>query len=162
MRISIKTLIVLLLTVISFAATQAVHADEVKELSGTVSYADPDRSEIWIAPQEGETIIIIGFPFHNLEAQLEEELGEPITIGAGDCMTITYYVKKPLSKDEVNQWLSLEEFCDCIQESCGREVCAWDEKRCYLDDEGLKRKPQKNENRPEPWPRHGTPPGHRS
>lgn len=161
MEISIKTLVVVLLTVASFVAAQADEADQVIDLSGTVSYADPDRSEIWIAPQEGETVEIIGFPFHNLEAQLEEELGEPIAIGAGDCVTVTYYVKKPLSKDAVNKWLSLEEFCDCAQESCGREVCTWDEQRCYLYDEGLDRKPQKNKNRPDPWPWHGKPPGHR-
>lgn len=164
MRISIQTLIVLLLTVMSFAASQAVHADQAElELSGTVSYADPDRSEIWITPNEGETKEIIGFPFHNLEAQLEEEHGEPITIDAGDCVTITYYAKHRLSGEEVNKWLSLDEFCDCVQESCGREVCdSWDEENCYLvdGDESLDRKPQKNKNRPDPGKWHGKPPGH--
>ena len=97
MRISIKTLIVVLLTVMSFAAAPAVQAAEVKPLSGTVDWVNPDDSEIGIINDEdGETVIIIGFPFHNLEVQLDDELDpldpdeDGITMDAGDCVSITY------------------------------------------------------------------------
>lgn len=151
MSISIKTLIAVLLILMSFAAALAVHADEVKPLSGTVDYVDPDESEIWINDEDGETLEIIGFPFHNLEVQLEEELGYPVTIVEGDCVSITYYVKDLSSGDEVNKWLSLTEYC----EGCGDD--------CYGDEDGLEREPQghQNKNRPNPWPWHGKPPGHR-
>ena len=148
MRISLKTLIVVLLTVMSFAAAQAVHADEVP-LSGTVYWVNPGGSEIWIQEGDKNIVEIIGFPFHNLEVQLEEELGETITIDEGDCVTITYYVKDLLSGDKVNKWLSLTEYC--VQESCGSDDCYWDVG-------SLERKPQQNKNRSNPWPGKESPP----
>ena len=153
MRTSIKTLIVVLLTVMSLAAAPAVHAGEVKDLRGTVDSVYPDDSEIWIINEDGETVIIIGFPFHNLEVQLEEELGEPITIDEGDCVEIEYYVKY----DEVNRWLSLTMYCqECL--FCEDWECTGD-----LSFEGdLERKPQRN-SRPDPpaGPWNGKPPGFR-
>ena len=68
MRISIKTLIAVLLIVMSFAEVQAVHVLEVIELSGTVFDVDQHFRRIWITPDDGETLEIIGFPFYNLEA----------------------------------------------------------------------------------------------
>ena len=166
MRISIKTLIVVLLAVMSFAAAPAVHAGEVKDLSGTVDYVDPGGSEIGIINDEdGETVIIIGFPFHNLEVQLEEELGETVTIAEGDCVAITYYKKR----NELNKWLSLTMYCaacsgclvddDDNQLHCDGEDAEAD--ACFKDEDGMTRKPQKNKNRPNPWPWHGKPPGQR-
>ena len=149
MKISIKTLIVLLLTIMSFAAAEAVYAHEVIELSGTVFDVDQNFSKIWITRDEGETVKIIGFPFHNLEAKLEEELGEPITIDVGDCLTITCFVKY----DKAIKWLSLTKYC-VYPESCESDDC-------YVNEDGLERKPQRNKNRPNPWPWHGDPPGHR-
>ena len=164
MRISIKTLIVVLLTVMSFAAAPAVHAGEVKPLSGRVDWVNPDDSEIGIINDEdGETVIIIGFPFHNLEVQLDDELDplnldeDGITIDADDCVAITYYVKKLISEDEVNKWLSLTKYCQaCLV--CEDWECTGD-----LSFEGdLERKPQRN-SRPDPpaGPWNGKPPGFR-
>ena len=152
MRTSIKTLIVVLLTVMSFAAAQAVHADEVP-LSGTVYWVNPGGSEIWIQEGDDNIVEIIGFPFHNLEVQLEEELGETITIDEGDCVAIEYYVKY----DEVNKWLSLTMYCqECL--NCEDWVCTGD--LCFEGD--LERKPQRN-SRPDPpaGPWNGKPPGFR-
>ena len=149
MRISIKTLIAVLLIVMSFAEAQAVHVLEVIELSGTVFDVDQHFRRIWITPDDGETLEIIGFPFYNLEAQLEEECDEPIAIYVGDCVTITYYVKY----NEVNKWLSLTKYCG-YPESCESEDC-------YVNENGLERKSQRNKNRPNPWPWHGKPPRHR-
>jgi len=164
MRISIKTLIVVLLTVISFAAAQAVHAGEVKPLKGTVDYVDPDGSEIWIINEDREAVIITGFPFHNLEVQLDDELDplnlddDGITIDADDCVAITYYVKELISGDEVNKWLSLTMYCeDCSY--CDSDECT-DLDFCFEGD--LERKPQRT-SRPDPpaGPWNGKPPGFR-
>ena len=170
MRISIKTLIVVLLAVMSFAAAPAVHAGEVKDLSGTVDYVDPGGSEIGIINDEdGETVIIIGFPFHNLEVQLDDELDpldpdeDGITIDAGDCVSITYYEKY----DEVNKWLSLTMYCEecsgCyVDDDDDMWHCdAAETAPCFEDEDGLEREPQENQNRPNPWPSHGKPPGQR-
>jgi hypothetical protein len=163
MRISIKTLVVVLLTLMCFAAAPAVHAGEVKDLSGTVSYVDPGNSEISIDTGDGETLEIIGFPFHNLEIQLDDELDpldpdeDGITIDVGDCVSITYYVKELISGDEVNKWLSLTMYCEECSD-CEGEPCT-DPDFCFDGD--LERKPQQNQNRPNPWPWPGKPAGQR-
>ena len=163
MKISIKTFIVVLLTVTSLAAVPAVHAGEIKPLSGTVDSVYPKDSEIWIIDEDGNIIEIIGFPFHNLEVQLDDELdpldpeADGIKIDEDDCVSITYYVKDLLSGDEVNKWLSLTMYCeDCSY--CEGEECT-DPDFCFEGD--LERKPQKNKNRPDPpaGPWNGKPPG---
>ena len=162
MRISIKTLFVVLLTVMSFAAAPAVHAAEVP-LSGTVYWVNPGGSEIWIQEGDKNIVEIIGFPFHNLEVQLEEELGETITIDEGDCVSITYYEKY----DEVNKWLSLTMYCEACSD-CDIDDDQWhcdgddsDVDSCFEDEDGLEREPQENKNRPNPRPSHGKAPGQR-
>ena len=167
MRTSIKTLIVVWLTVMSLAAAPAVHAGEVKDLRGTVDSVYPDDSEIWIINEDGETVIIIGFPFHNLEVQLDDELDpldpdeDGITIDAGDCVSITYYEKY----DEVNKWLSLTMYCEECS-GCYVDDDMWhcdgddpEAEACFEDEDGLEREPQENKNRPNPRPSHGKAPG---
>ena len=145
MSISIRTLMAVLLTVASFAAAPVVFADEFP-LSGTVDWVNPGASEIGIINDEedGGTVVIIGFPIHNLEVQLEAEFGYPVTIAAGDCVAITCYEKR----NGLNKWLSLTEYCvECS-------------KLCYSDEDGLTRNPQRN-SRPDPpaGPWDGNPPG---
>jgi len=163
MKISIRTLMALLLTVASYAAAPAEQADEVL-LSGRVSWVNPGSSEIWIQESDNNIVEIIGFPFHNLEVQLEAELGETVTIAEGDCVAVTYYEKR----NERNKWLSLTMYCPacpgCLvddgdnQWHCDGQDAQADP--CFKDEDGLTRNPQCN-NRPEPpaGPWNGNPPG---
>ena len=149
MRLSIRTLIVVLLTVMSFAAAQAVQAEDIVPipLSGTVTKVLPDYSTIWIEYESDETFItveIIGFPFSSLEDQLSEAMGEIITISVDDCVTITYYVKdlKDPDKDDVNKFISLTAYCvecgfgdDCYGEVPGEDPLEPKQRRENNDNE---------------------------
>jgi len=145
-----------------------VHAAEVKPLSGKVEYVYPDDSEIGIINEDGVTVIIIGFPFHNLEVQLDDYLDpldpdeDGITIDAGDCVSITYYEKY----EEVNKWLSLTMYCEACLD-CDIDDDQWhcdgddsDVDSCFEDEDGMTRNPQRN-SRPDPpaGPWNGKPPG---
>jgi len=161
MRIQIKSFLVLLLTVASFAAAPAVFADEVP-LSGTVYWVNPGSSEIWIQEGDENIVEIIGFPFHNLEVQLEAELGETVTIAEGDCVAINYYEKR----NERNKWSSLTMYCPacsgCLVDDGDNQWHCDDAETdaCFKDEDGLTRNPQCN-SRPDPpaGPWNGNPPG---
>lgn len=164
MKTSLKTLIVVLLTVASFAAAQAFECDlaRVIPLSGKICGVDPytDPTVIKIDPALGcgdqsDTIVeIIGFPFHNLEVQLDDELDsldpdeDGITIDVGDCVKVEYYVKD----NGVNKWCSLLMYCEdceycasCITPDRDEEYClecTGTEDLCFEDD--MERDPQPN------------------
>ena len=155
MRVSIKTFLVMLLTVMSFVTVQAVQADDIT-VTGEIFEADRFLSTIVIEDENGDLVVIQGFPFHNLEVQLNDELdpleadADGITIEAGDCLTVEYSEKELASGDVVSKWESLAAYC---------EECTEIEP-CFEDEDGLTRKPQRN-SRPDPpaGPWNGKPPG---
>ena len=87
MRHSIKMLLAVLLTVMSFSAVQTVWAQEDiwPVVSGEIVGIQEEISTITIDDGGGE-IVIAGFPF----GYLERELGIEIMIG--DCVTVYYAV----------------------------------------------------------------------
>lgn len=155
MKRYIKTLLAVLTAIVGFVSVQIVLADDVA-VTGVIVETDRLLSTIVIEDENMNIVSIQGFPFKNLEAQLDEILDpldpeeDGITIDADDCVTVVYSEKEHASGDVVNKWESLITYC---------EECTSIE--CYEDEDPLTRKPQKNKNRPNPWPWHGTPPGHR-
>lgn len=144
MKTSLKTLIVVLLTVMSFAAAQAddcsnVNVEDKKVYEGVVCQVqykdDMEPSKIWIGElddelnsptckgDEADWLEIIGFPYGNLELQLNDlDLctgAEEITIDEGDCVKGKYIEKTTPSGDTYNKWCSLEVFNDGLEsEDC--------------------------------------------
>lgn len=163
MQLTRKALLFVLAAALSSIAVQTVRADEVT-VTGEIVAADRFLSTIVIAPEEGgEFITIVGFPFHNLEMQLDEELApldpdaDGILIGVGDCVTVEYAEKELASGYDVDKWESLTMYCeDCAY--CEGGVCT-DPDFCFDDD--LDREPRKKKHRPKPGPWHGKPPGQR-
>ena len=155
MKRSIKTLLVVLTAIMGFVSVQTVLADDIT-VTGEIIEVDRFLRTIVIEDENGNLVEIQGIPFHNLEIQLDGILDpldpdeDGITIDAGDCVTVVYSEKELASGDVVNKWESLTTYC---------EECTSIE--CYEDEDPLTRKPQKNKNRPNPWPWHGDPPGHR-
>ena len=153
MQRTIKTLIVVLLTVVSFVVVQTALADDIT-VTGKIIEADRLSSTIVIEDENLDLVAIQGFPFHNLEVQLEEELdpldpdADGITIEEDDCVTVVYSEKELASGDVVNKWESLLMYCEECTET----------EPCFEDD--LERKSQRS-NRPDPpaGPWNGKPPG---
>ena len=151
----IKTLLVVLVAIMSFAAVQAAQADEFF-ITGEIIAADRYLSTIVIASdKDGESVAIQGFPFHNLELQLDEELdpldpdADGITIETGDCVAIWYDKNELKSGDVVNKWESLTAYC---------EECTVTE-TCFEDEDKMMRKPGRNRPKRPPWAGKGKPPG---
>lgn len=129
---TIRTLLVIATYIICFVSVQTARTEDTgiipNPIAGKIEKADRYSNEIVIRYGEGEEdlITIAGFPFHNLEAQLDEvwdpldSAAEGITIEAGDCVTVEYSVKEQCSGDVVNKWESLTAYCEeCITcESC--------------------------------------------
>jgi len=153
MERTIRTLIVVLLAVVSFVGVQTAIADDIT-VTGEIIEADRLFSTIVIEDENGDLVAIQGFPFHNLEVQLEEELdpldsdADGITIEEDDCVTVVYSEKELASGGVVNKWESLLLYCEECTET----------EPCF--EEGLTRNPQRN-SRPDPpaGPWKGKPPG---
>jgi hypothetical protein len=141
METTIKSLLVVLAAMMSVASVQTVRADEIT-VTGEIVEANRNLSTIVIAPEGGgDSITIVGFPFHNLEIQLDDEQdpldpdADGITIEAGDCVTVEYSEKKLPSGDDVNKWESLTMYCEeCSY--CEGGVCT-DPYFCFAGDMGL-------------------------
>ena len=146
MKCFVKTLLAVLAAVTCAVSVQMVQADEYLIVEGKIVDVDRELSIVVILPYDGvagaDEITIIGFPFHNLEMQLDEVLdpldpdAQGITIDVGDCLTVAYFEKNLLSGGVVNKWEALlayhEECTGCIP----GEPCFDDEK------EALEREPQ--------------------
>jgi hypothetical protein len=148
MQLSRKTMHVVLLSIMSLVAVPAVRADDIIQVTGII--VEVDLSIIVVEPEDGgNDIIIHGFPFENLEAQLDERLdpldpdADGITIKKDDCVTVDYYEKENGLGDVFNKFESLTEYCQECTESC-------------YDGDALARKPQQT-NRPFEWPGQGKP-----
>lgn len=116
-----KQIVVVLITFMSLFAVPAVWADFFT-VTGEIIAADRELSVIVLEDEYGELVTIIGFPFHNLELQLDELLVplDPdhggITIEVGDCVTVEYSEKQLISGDVVNKWETLIAYCEeCTQ-----------------------------------------------
>lgn len=134
MKRAFRTLLVVLVAIMSFFVVEAVSADEIT-VTGKIQEADRDMSLIVIAPEEGgDPILIIGFPFHNLELQLDEVLDpldpelDQITIREDDCVSVTYSEKELNSDEVVNKWEKLTMYCEqCTTfESCFGDFQEWE------------------------------------
>jgi len=140
MKTSLRTLIVVLLTVMSFSAAQAddcsnASDSDLKYEDGAVCQVqyknDFEPSKIWIGAwnydldicigKEADWLEIIGVPYGNLELQLNDLLDavEEITIDEGDCVKVKYVEKTTPSGDTYNKWCSLLVFYDdCNTDDC--------------------------------------------
>ena len=148
MKLSSKTMLIVLVSIMSLVAVQAVRAVEIFTVTGEIVLTDRDSSIIVLALEGEEDITIHGFPFGNLEAQLTKILvdSDGITIEVGDCVSVEYFKKELYSGEVVNKWESLMKYCE--DEKCTES--------CYEPDDALTRKPQQS-NRPFPWPGKGNP-----
>jgi hypothetical protein len=130
---------------------QAVRADDIS-VKGEIKEAYRSSSTIVIAPEDGgDDVIIIGFPFCYLEAQLDDILDHQyldeviIRIDKGDCVKVDYSEEELVSGQIVNKWESLTMYCEAAEcceaeEECQDEECCRDVKckeDCYCDAEGL-------------------------
>lgn len=149
MKTSLKTLILVLLTVMSFSAAQAAFECDDRspiELEGKVCEVQKDSKpyQIWIddatdsngsffcRESREDWTEIFGVPFLDLERELSEELEKEVTIDEGNCVTIKYYE----TLYGLDKFCSLLEYCD---------DCDASDDGCYGDDMGErpfhKRKP---------------------
>ena len=135
MRHSNKTLLFVLLTVMSFLAVQTVWAQDGDwfTVTGTIIAIDRDISTITIEDDGENKIIIAGFPFGYLERELGDNLGDDdFFINLGDCVTVVYAVVLCKCKDlppTKNIAIALTFYCD----ECGGESV----NNCYDDEEGI-------------------------
>ena len=148
---STKTLLVVLAAIISVVTVQTVRADDIT-VTGEILEAYRSSSTIVIAPEGGgDAIIIIGFPFCFLEAQLDDNIDPQyldeiaIRIDKGDCVKVDYSEEKLASGAVVNKWESLTMYCEAAEcckaeEDCIDEECCMDDKcneDCYCYAEAL-------------------------
>ena len=129
MRRTVRTLLVVLAAIISLVSTPTARAEATegipKPVTGKIEKTYRDLSMIVIRFGEGagDLVTIAGFPFHNLEAQLDEvwhpldSRADGITIAVGDCVTVEYSVNELCSKatcsgDVVYKWESLTAYCE--------------------------------------------------
>ena len=145
MKHSSKTMLIVLVSIMSQCAVLKARADDIS-VTGRIVNVYRYLSMLVIAPDVGgDDIIIHGFPFRNLEAQLTETLDplapdeDSITIEVDDCVTVEYS-KKDILRYVFNKFESLTKYC---------EECTTTEP-CYGDD-ALARKPQKTN-----WPNCGS------
>ena len=134
---TIRTLLVIVTYIICFVSVPTARTEDTagipNPVTGKIKEAYRDLSTIVISYGEGtgDRVTIVGFPFHNLEAQLDEvwhpqdSEKDGITIAAGDCVTVEYSVNELCSKatcsgDVVYKWESLTAYCEaCITcENC--------------------------------------------
>ena len=163
MRHSTKTLLVVLLTVLSFAAVQAVWAyEEVSwpDASGEVVGIDRDLSTIVIHDFDSESdVTVAGFPFGYLERELD------IQIELEDCVTVEYAAVLCKCDEMIykNIAVALTGYCEkCsgseVMDSCDVDnIVLRDEDFYPVDksrygDEGDEYRHRNNDNRPVPIP----------
>jgi len=140
MKTSLKTLIIVLLTVMSFATAQAAFECDDQgsiELEGKVCAVQKDSKpyQIKIAndlncDNTDDIVEIFGVPFRDLERELSEELEKEVTIDEGNCVTIKYYE----TLYGLDKFCSLLEYCDNCLEYC--DDCDASDDGCYGDDMG--------------------------
>ena len=149
MKITIRLLIVLLLTLMSFSAAQAAFECDDQdpiEIEGMVCDVQKDSKpyQIWIDETgkcdfqnfPDDIYKIFGVPFRDLELQLSYELDDPdVTIDKDDCISIKYYV----TLYEHNKFCSLSTYCDKCNECCNCINCYDDCCNCINcdDDDGV-------------------------
>ena len=125
MRHSIKMTLALVLTVMSFSAVQTVWAEDDGWLTvtGTIFAIDREISTITIEEDEGDKVIIAGFPFGYLEREMAVEFA------VGDCVAVEYaIVVCRCSEGSKNIAVALNSYCEAtIEGGCG------DMDYCYAD-----------------------------
>ena len=161
----IRTLLVVLAATMSLVSGPTVRAEDTADIPNSVTgkieeaYRDLSTIVIRYGERKGDRVTIVGFPFHNLEAQLDEvwytqdSEKDGITIDVGDCVTVEYSVKDLCSKvscseDVVNKWESLTAYCEGCNTCEDCIIKAGTDSKCYVSGD-LTRVPQKN-NRPKP------------
>ncbi len=134
--------------VLSLAAAPAVNADEV---SGYIYNMIPKDSTIEIIDGDGDLFVIQGFPFNNLEAQLEELLDiKGFEFDEGDCLTVEYSVKPVCDDETINKWDSLTQFSQQCFDCDDAFVCDCAEVFCSDDEDGITIEPFITRNRAKP------------
>lgn len=128
MKRSNKTLIVVLLSVISLAALPADRAEAIDllEVKGTILAVDRVEKTIEITPDPvGDNVLIKGFPFDYLDRVLSDmDAFGDVTIAAGDCVTVVYFEEEKKEK-VINRAVALTRYC---------RQCAV---LCYEDSDGI-------------------------
>ena len=124
MRHSIKTLLVVLLTVMSFSVVQGVRAggpepDKLLIAEGAIVEIDREVSTIKIDTNSG-VIEITGFPFGYLEREMAVEFGEDFAMAVGDCVEVEYAIVFCRCTDgSKNIAVELKSYCQAtIEDGC--------------------------------------------
>lgn len=159
-------LVIVAAMVLSLGVALPAGADEetLPEVTGIVETIYRNISTIVINPFVGDSITIIGFPFNNLEAQLEDELYfEGIMIDVGDCVGIKYSENMLNTDQIVYKWESLTMYspdCQtCLLENDTVFCPCFDN---YCDEGGMLRTPIHKRHRPKPKPGNKKPPGQKN
>jgi hypothetical protein len=140
MRNSTKTLLVVLLTLMSFLAVQTAWAEkpnppesEWKTVSGKITAIDPDNSTITI----DYGTVIKGFPFGYLEREIVETtdvFGDDFAIDVGDCAEVAYAtVDCRCDEGSKKIAVALNRYCEC--EACENKYEDWSEINIVLRDD---------------------------
>ena len=156
MRHSIKMLLAVLLTVMSFLAVQTVWAEnpdlpesEPLIASGVIIDIDPENSIITIGEIE-----IKGFPFGYLEREMDVEFA------VGDCVEVEYaIVVCRCSEGSKNIAVALNSYCrGCFEDDCYVDSIVLRDEDFYpvdksrYGDEGDENRLRRNDNHPVPIP----------
>ena len=113
MRHSIKMMLAVVLTVMSFSAVQTVWAEDDGWLTvtGTIFAIDREVSTITIEDDDGSKVIIAGFPFGYLEREMAVEFA------VGDCVAVEYaIVVCRCSEGSKNIAVALNSYCEATIE----------------------------------------------
>ena len=126
MRHSIKMILAVVLTVMSFSVVTTVWAEEDGWLTvtGTIFAIDREISTITIEEDEGDKLLIAGFPFGYLEREMAVEFA------VGDCVTVEYaIVVCRCSEGSKNIAVALNSYCVATgEDACDGEYCCAE---CY-------------------------------
>ena len=122
MRHSIKLLLAVVLTVMSFSVVQTVWAeDDGWFVTGVIDKIEPEISTITIIDRDTlEPISITGFPFGYLERELD------IVFVEGNCVTVEYAIVICSRNVPVSKYIAV-----ALISYCGNEDCDGD--NCYED-----------------------------
>ena len=144
---------------LSLAAAPAVNAEEV---SGYIENMYPKDSIIEIIDGDGVLFVIQGFPFNNLEAQLEELLEiKGFEFEQGDCLTVEYTLKPVCDDEIIKKWDSLTQFSQqCAGCDLDTLVCDCEEVFCSDDQGGMTIEPFHSQHQQNPGHGQGKGQGH--
>ena len=119
MRHSTKTLLVVLLTVMSFSAVQTVWAEDGGWfVTGVIDKIEPEISTITIIDSAKlEPISITGFPFGYLERELD------IVFVEGNCVTVEYAIVTCSRNVPVSKYIAVALIKYCENENCDGDDC---------------------------------------